>query len=124
MMPSDVTELLRPLRAAYYTSVRDIALEVMREFPFLKCEPGDENREESIAQAIDGSSWTIYTHSAKAALLVSNNADAAEDMMGSREAMLLSVGSRAASAMLADVRELIEAWRKHGVPPEEKEVRP
>ena len=125
MMPSDVTELLRPLRAAYYASVRGIALEAMREFPFSKVEPGDESREESIAQAIEGSSWMIYTYSAEAALLVSYNADAAEEMLGEDEARQSSVEQRAALAMLADVRELIEAWRKHGVPPEEvKEVQP
>ena len=123
-MPSDVTDLLRPLRAAYYTSVREIALEAMRKFPFEKCEPGDKNREEFIVQAIDGSSWTIYTHSAEAVLLVSDNDDAAEDMLGEDEARQSSVEHRAALAMLDDVRELIEAWREHGMPEETKEVQP
>lgn len=125
MMPSDVTELLRPLRAAYYASVRSLALEAARAFPLDEIQATDERREEFIAQSIDGSSWTIYTYSAEAALLVSYNADAAEEMLGEDEARQSSVEQRAALAMLADVRELIEAWRKHGVPPEEvKEVQP
>lgn len=125
MMPSDVTELIRPLRAAYYTSVRRLALAAVQAFPLDASQETDERREESIAQAIEGSSWMIYTYSAKAALLVSDNDDAAEEMLGEDEARQSSVEHRASLAMLEDVRGLIEAWREHGVPPEEaEEVRP
>lgn len=118
MQPSEVTELLRPLRAAYYTSVRDIAREIVEEFPMPTASgEKDENadaRDDAIASHVDGTSWTIYTHSAAALLLVSDNEDAAEEMLGEDEAKECSVEQRAALAMLADVRELIEAWKEHG----------
>lgn len=112
MQPSEVTELLRPLRKAYYGSVRDIAQDVLAEFPLPPEGAEDENadaRDDAIASHVDGTSWTIYTHSAAALLLVSDNEDAAEEMLGEDEAKECSVEQRAALAMLADVRELIES---------------
>ena len=88
MMPSEVTELLRPLRAAYYTSVREIALEILADYPWPKDGEEDERSEErddAIVDSVDGTSWVIYTHSAAAVLMVSDNDDAVEEMLGEED---------------------------------------
>ena len=122
MMPSEVTELLRPLRVAYCRSVRNVALEIMAKFPWPtdadKDDRFDSERDDAIVSRLEGTSWVIYTHSAAAVLMVSDNDDAADDMLGEEEAKQCSVEHRASLAMLADVRELIEAFRLHGVPTE------
>ena len=110
MQPSEVTELLRPLRTAYYSNVRDIALEIMDEYA-LSSDPS--YLDDAIAQRIDGTSWTVFTHSAGAALMVSDNDDAALEALGEDDAKACTVEQRAAFAMQADVTDLIQAWRNY-----------
>lgn len=116
MMPSELTELMRPVRKAYYSDVRDMAREAVKEYPF-HAEGADDvnadNRDAWIAQSVGGCSWIIYTYCAQVALLVSDNEDAAQEQLGvSHPTEETPIENFAACAMLADVRDLLEAWRE------------
>lgn len=72
-----ISEALRPIRAAYYSVVRDIALEA------IKAHPEDElTRDEFCEQSISGSDWVIITYRARLVAVVTDNADAWEDTYG------------------------------------------
>jgi hypothetical protein len=99
------------LRAWYYGRVRDLAADVLQEMVSGRLADTEE-LDRYLQESVDGTDIVVYTFKAKAALLASDNEDAAEDM--GLEAP--SAEARAYYALEADVRELLEAWATHGGP--------
>lgn len=117
MMPSELTDLMRPVRKAYYSAVRDMAREAVQQYPFPTEEGADDDnateRDDWIAQSVNGCSWIVYTYCAKVALMVSDNEDAAQEILGgSCPTDEISIETLATCAMLADVRDLLGTWRE------------
>lgn len=97
------------LRAWYYGRVRDFADECLAEML-----AGTIEDEDALARwlsdSIDGTDIVVYTFKAKAALLASDNEDAADELgLGT-----VTTEQRASCALEADVRELLESYARSG----------
>lgn len=109
--PATFDDAMSTLRRWYYDEIRSLAAEAVREFPFPADENDDDENEEPRAdwlhETIDGHEFVIYTVKAQAVILASDSHDAMEDETGEKG----TDEQRAYFAMLADVREQIEADR-------------
>jgi hypothetical protein len=97
------------LRAWYYGRVRDIADECLAELLAGRVEDEDALGRR-LSESIDGTDIVVYTFKAKAALLASDNEDAADE----RGLKGATVEQRAYCALEADVRELLETYASSG----------
>lgn len=90
----DVKAAVDVISAQYYQDVRECAADFVKEF-----KAGDfrdrDDFETKLHEYVDGSQRVIYTYWAKLGLLVSNNADAAEE-----EAMEIPGGSQGESVKM------------------------
>jgi len=106
--PATFDDAMRILRRWYHDEIRSLAEEAVREYPFPADDENEEDRDTWLHETIDGHEYVIYTAKAQAVALASDNADACEEEMGQKPE---NDGIRAYFAMLADVREQIDANR-------------
>lgn len=101
-----VTEQLRPIRAAYWDDIRDLAAEIVAD------NPDDEDaREQAIHETADGSEWVIYTRNAYLVALVSDNSDAMDEVGGEAtgDGIDYAVTAAAFYAVRADLTDAVSA---------------
>jgi hypothetical protein len=109
----DFDEVMRTARRWYYSEIRDLANEAIKECLSKRgCPDGDtdERREwidNWVSETTDGHEFVIYTAKAGMALAASDCDTAYEDSQGDGEAATAEV--RACYAMRADVWQLLEA---------------
>lgn len=106
---ADVNDAMRVLRQDYYSDIKEMAEEYMKEIENNEYDSPEDFRER-LEQDIDGNQWVIYTHQAQVVMLVSENSDAFFDEgMGPLECEDSVDWSKLAYfAVLADVKEELD----------------
>lgn len=104
------------IRRWYYSEIRSIADEAIKELASQGCDDEDSVREwltEWIDETTDGHNFVIYTFKAKCVCLASDNEDAYSDEIGESPP---SVEAQACMAMRRDVWDLLGAREDEWLP--------
>jgi hypothetical protein len=112
----NLDQIVSDLRRWYYSEIRSLADAAIEEIK--RGNDGEDWLHDWLHQTLDGHAFVIYTFKAKCALVASDNEGAIDDQFGHSGG---TPEERCYYAMIADVRELLDARRDEWVPAEEED---